>query len=94
MKINIKDVEHVALLSRLTLTEDEKEEQVEQLNKILGAMDILNTVDTSNIKPLSHILPTKNVLRDDKVGETLSEERTFQNAPEVEERMFKVPKIV
>lgn len=94
MKIDIKDVEHVALLSRLNLTEDEKQEQSEQLNKILDAMEVLNKVDTSGVEPLAHVLPIKNVLRADKVGETLPKEKALQNAPEEEDGMFRVPKIV
>jgi len=94
MKITVKDVEHVALLSRLELTEEEKQEQVQQLNKILEAMDVLNSVNTSNVEPLAHVLPIKNVLREDEHRYTLPKEKVFQNAPEEDEGMFKVPRIV
>lgn len=94
MKINIKDVEYVANLSRLELSEDEKTEQMEKLNKILDYMEVLNKVNTDNIEPLSHILPINNVFREDEVHETLERDVTLQNAPEVAQGMFRVPKIV
>lgn len=94
MKISQKEVEHVALLARLDLTEEEIQEHSQQLNKILEAMEVLDQVDTSNVEPLAHILPIKNVLREDEIGPTLSIEEVLQNAPEAEDRMFKVPKIM
>ncbi|MDK2823398.1 MAG: aspartyl-tRNA(Asn)/glutamyl-tRNA(Gln) amidotransferase subunit [Clostridia bacterium] len=94
MKISIKDVEHVALLSRLELTEEEKQEQLRELNKILDYMEILNKVDTSQVEPLAHVLPLQNVLREDELRATLPKEKVLQNAPEEDEGMFKVPKIV
>lgn len=94
MKLSKQDVENIAEISQVFLTEEEKEEQVVEINKLLGAMDILKEVDITDVEPLTHVFPNSNVLREDNVGETLSEEETFRNAPEVEERMFKVPKIV
>lgn len=94
MKISVKDVEHVALLSRLELTEEEKQEQLRELNKILDYMEILNKVDTSQVEPLAHVLPLQNVLREDELRATLPKEKVLQNAPEEDEGMFKVPKIV
>jgi len=94
MKITIKDVEHVALLARLELTQEEKEEQLRELNKILDSMEVLNTVDTDNVEPLAHVLPIKNVLREDELRATLPKEKVLQNAPEEDEGMFKVPRIV
>lgn len=90
----MQDVEHVALLSRLELTDEEKEEQLVQLNKILEAMEVLNKVDTSNVEPLTHVLPLKNVLREDEYRDTLPKEKVLQNAPDQEEGMFKVPRII
>jgi aspartyl-tRNA(Asn)/glutamyl-tRNA(Gln) amidotransferase subunit C len=94
LKITINDVEHVALLSRLELTDEEKQEHLEKLNQILDAMEVLNQVDTSAVEPLAHVLPIKNVLREDELRESLPREKALQNAPEKEEGMFKVPKIV
>jgi len=94
MKITLKDVEHVALLSRLELTDEEKGEQLRELNKILESMEVLNKVDTNDVEPLAHVLPIHNVLREDELRATLPKEKVLQNAPEEDEGMFKVPKIV
>lgn len=94
MKINIQDIERNAFISQLSLTEEEIEAYAKELNKIAEYMEILKEVNTNDVEPLTHIFPTSNMLREDIPGETLSVEESFSNAPEVEERMFKVPKIV
>ncbi len=92
--ITIVDVEHVALLSRLDLTETEKNKYAAQLNAMLEYAKMLEELDTSDIPPTAHVLPIKNVFREDQVGSHLSPEKTLQNAPDAEESYFKVPKIV
>lgn len=52
-----EDVEHVALLGRLELTEEEKEIYTRQLNDILGHFQALQRLDTGNIQPTAHVLP-------------------------------------
>lgn len=94
VSISVKDVEHVAKLARLELQDSEKELYTEQLNSILGYMEILNRVDTSDVKPMEHVLPLKNVLREDEVGQTLDKELALSNAPQQENGCFRVPKIV
>ena len=94
MKINQQDVEYVAKLARLELTEEEKEQQLVKLNKILDYMEILSKVDTTGVAPLAHVLPIQNVLRKDEVHQTLPREKALQNAPEESQGMFRVPKIV
>lgn len=94
MKITRQDVEHLALSSRLELSCKEKEEYLEELNRILDALEVLNQVDTSNVEPLLHVLPLKNVFREDEYQVTLPKEKALQNAPDQEEGMFKVPRII
>lgn len=94
MIIDRKDVEYVANLARLELTEAEKEEQLQKLNKILDYMEILGKVDTQDVAPLAHVLPVHNVLRKDEPHQTLEKDKTLQNAPEESQGMFRVPKIV
>ena len=65
MKITIKEVEHVARLARLELTEEEKEQMRAQLDSILSYIEKLNELDTSAVDPTSHVLPMKNVFRED-----------------------------
>lgn len=94
MKLTKKDVEHVALLSRLELSEEDKEKYAQSLDAILGYMEILNKVDTSEVEPTAHVLPLKNVVREDKLQECLPKEMALANAPEEEDGCFKVPRIV
>ena len=94
MKLNRKDVEHVALLSRLDLSENELDKFTGQLDAILEYIDVLNQVDTSAVEPMAHVLDIRNVMRPDVVQPSLSQEAALQNAPEPESGFFKVPKIV
>lgn len=94
MKITRKDVENVALLSRLELPEEEIEMYSGQLNAILEYADVLTKLDTDNIQPTAHVLPLKNVLRADVVKESLTRDLALSNAPEEEDGYFKVPKVV
>jgi aspartyl-tRNA(Asn)/glutamyl-tRNA(Gln) amidotransferase subunit C len=92
--ITKKDVEHVAYLSRLELTAEEKELYTRQLNDILEHFQSLQQLDTGDVRPTAHVLPLKNVFREDWVGQHLSVEEVLANCPDREEDYFKVPKIV
>jgi len=94
MKLNRKDVEHVALLSRLDLSETELDKFTGQLDAILEYIDVLNQVDTSTVEPMAHVLEIRNVMRADEVQPSLPREAALQNAPDAEDGFFKVPKIV
>lgn len=94
MKITRKDVESVALLSRLEIPEGDIETVTKQLDAILEYVDVLNKVDTAKVEPTAHVLPLKNVMRTDEVQPSLSREMALMNAPEQEDGYFKVPKIV
>ena len=94
MKITKKEVEHVAHLARLELREEDKEKLTEQLSAILEYVEKLNELDTKDIEPTSHVLPIENVFKEDRVGDSLSVDRSLANAPEKEKGHFKVPKIV
>ncbi len=94
MKISKKDVEHVARLARLRLTEEEKEKLGKQLNQILEYVEKLNELDTKNVEPTSHVVPLKNVLREDEVKPSLPVEEVLSNAPDKKGKYFKVPRII
>ncbi|MBU4310309.1 Asp-tRNA(Asn)/Glu-tRNA(Gln) amidotransferase subunit GatC [bacterium] len=93
-KITKRDVEYVAKLARLKLSEKEKEKFTRQLDQILKYVDKLNELDTEKVKPTSHVLPLKNVFREDRVGESLKVEKVLENAPEKAKGFFKVPKVI
>ncbi|MHC1745624.1 MAG: Asp-tRNA(Asn)/Glu-tRNA(Gln) amidotransferase subunit GatC [Negativicutes bacterium] len=93
MKITRKNVEDVALLSRLEIPEEQIETMTGQLNAILEYVDVLNQLDTTAVEPTAHVLPLKNVMRADVVVPSLPREAALANAPEQENGYFKVPKV-
>lgn len=94
MSVTIKDVEHIAKLARLEFSEEEKEKFTRQFNEILSYIEQLNKLDTSNIKPLSHVIELSNVFRQDEVKPGLTPDQALMNAPAKTEKFFKVPKVI
>ena len=94
MAVSKKDVEHVALLARLRLSDDEAEVYTKQLSQILEHAGKISELDTSDFEPTSHPLPVKNVYREDEIRASLSKDDVLLNAPERESGAFKVPKII
>ena len=91
--ITIKDVEHVAKLARLDLTQEEKEMFTHQLGDVLAHVEKMNEVDTTNVEPMNHPIDFYNVVREDKKIYENTREELMKNAPDVEGDFFKVPKI-
>ncbi len=91
--IQIKDVEHVARLARLELTEEEKVKFSKQLGDVLGYVNEMNEVDTNGIQPMSHAVEFSNVMREDVEIYEQTREELMANAPDREGDFFKVPKI-
>jgi len=94
MALTVKEVEHVALLARLSLNEDEKKNFAEQLSSILNYADTLKLLPTEGVEPLTHILPVSNVFRADEVKPSMPREEIIANAPQAEAGQYKVPKII
>lgn len=92
--ITKQDVEHVALLARLELSEEETELYTKQLNDILEYANKLQQVNTDDVPPTMHVLPIQNVFREDQVGEHMANEVALANAPDTEGNFIKVPKIM
>ncbi|HMB32393.1 MAG TPA: Asp-tRNA(Asn)/Glu-tRNA(Gln) amidotransferase subunit GatC [Methylomirabilota bacterium] len=88
------DVEHVARLSRLALTDQEKERMRRELDGILSYIDKLRALDTADVPPTSHAVPMTNVMREDEPRPSLSQEEMLANAPERIGEFFRVPKII
>ncbi|MCA9814160.1 MAG: Asp-tRNA(Asn)/Glu-tRNA(Gln) amidotransferase subunit GatC [Cyanobacteriota/Melainabacteria group bacterium] len=91
--ITVKDVEHVAKLARLSLTEEEKKLYTEQLSRILDYFSELDQVDTTGVEPMSHPVSATNVLRSDAVVNPPGHEKMLKTAPDKEDAFFRVPKI-
>lgn len=90
MPITREDVEKTAQLTRLDLSEDEKERLVVQLSSILDQIAVIAEVDVSAVPPTAQILPLQNVMRRDKVAPSLSPEAVLGNAHAREGDFFKV----
>jgi aspartyl-tRNA(Asn)/glutamyl-tRNA(Gln) amidotransferase subunit C len=97
MAISRHDVEHVAQLARLALSEEEMALYEEQLGRILEHAARVTSLDTEGVAPTSHPLPLKNVFRPDEPGKpapSLSHEEAMANGPAVEAGHFRVPRIM
>lgn len=91
--ITKKDVEHVAKLARIEITEEEKEKFTKQLGDVIKYVNQLNEVDTTGVEPMAHAYPLFNVMREDEVKYDNTREELLKNAPDEENSFFKVPKI-
>ena len=87
-------IDHIAMLARLDLTNEEKEIFSKQLSSIIEYIDKLNELDTTSIKPTAHVLPIKNIFRDDKLKSSLPKDKALQNAPGRTDDFYRVPKII
>ena len=91
--ISKKDVEHVAKLARIEITEEEKEKFTKQLDDIIKYVEQLNEVDTTGVEPMAHAYPLFNVVREDEAKYACTRQELLKNAPQEEDSFFKVPKI-
>ncbi|MDQ4005214.1 MAG: Asp-tRNA(Asn)/Glu-tRNA(Gln) amidotransferase subunit GatC [Actinomycetota bacterium] len=88
------DVQHVARLARLALTDEERERFQEQLGVILEAAERVTEVAADDVQPTAQPVPQTNVFRDDEPWRCLTPEEALAGAPEVEAGRFKVPRII
>jgi aspartyl-tRNA(Asn)/glutamyl-tRNA(Gln) amidotransferase subunit C len=93
-KITMKEVDYVARLSRLTLTDAEKERMRRELDGILSYIDKLRALDTEDVPPTTHAVPMTNVMREDEPRPSLSQDEMLANAPDRSGEFFRVPKII
>lgn len=94
VKLSLAEVETIAELAKLPLTDAEKATFQEQLFAILDYAEMLQQVDTTGIPPTASALPLNNVMRADEVSLSLSNEEALFNAPEAEEGYFKVQAVL
>lgn len=93
-EISKETVAHMATLSRLSVTEEEKALFAQQFGEILRYMDVLASVDTSQVEPLYSPALHASIMREDIAESRRSREDVLQNAPERDEGLFIVPRIV
>ena len=94
MALTDRDIEHLAVLARIKLTTEEKKTCAAELGLILDSVQVLNDIPTDEVEPLIHVLPLYNVMRDDEVRPSLSNNEAMANAPLHEESKFKVPRLL
>jgi len=94
MRLTPEEVDHVALLARLQLSEEERERFTTQLNSILEHFEQLQQLDTSGVEPMSHAVAVSNVFREDEEEGSLTPEEALQNAPDTARECFRVPRVI
>ena len=94
MRLTPEEVEHVALLGRLELTEEERQRFTTQLNSILDHFEQLQQLDTSDVPTMSHAVEMSNVFREDEPAPSLSPEAALENAPDQTDNCFRVPRVI
>ncbi|MEE9557877.1 MAG: Asp-tRNA(Asn)/Glu-tRNA(Gln) amidotransferase subunit GatC [Candidatus Brocadiales bacterium] len=93
--IDKKTIDHVALLARLELSDEEKEVFTTQLEDILKHIEKLKELDTSQVEPMAYVATTaKNVFREDEARPSIDLEEALKNAPSRSGDFFKVPKVI
>lgn len=94
MKLTLEEVEHIAELARMRLSDEEKVRYGEQLSDILEYAARLQSVETSGISPTSSVFPTRSVLRTDEPQPGLSLQDALRNAPDTKKDQFRVPPVL
>jgi aspartyl-tRNA(Asn)/glutamyl-tRNA(Gln) amidotransferase subunit C len=94
MKLTLVQVEHIAELAKLALSDDEKAHYQEQLSAILEYAERLQAVDTSTIPPTATVLPLRNVMRTDEPRDSMGREDVLANAPQAEANCFQVQAVL
>ena len=89
-KLTRAEVEHVAELAKLRLSDDEVAQYTEQLSAILDYAEQLQEIDTSGVDPTPYVLPLSNVMRDDVAGDCLPNDEALANAPDSADGAFRV----
>jgi len=90
VKLTLAEVEHIAELARLSLSDDEKALYQEQLSAILEYAERLQALDTLSIPPTATVLPLRSVMRADEPRDSMSRDDVLANAPQVEAESFRV----
>lgn len=93
-ELSLEEVEHVALLSRLELTPEEKRKLRHDLSVVLEHFGSLRALDTTGVAPMKHAIPMSNVLRTDATRPSLPREDLLREAPQARDEFFVVPRIV
>ncbi|MDX3900435.1 MAG: Asp-tRNA(Asn)/Glu-tRNA(Gln) amidotransferase subunit GatC [Sphingobium sp.] len=94
MSIDLQTVKKIASLSRISVTEEEAQAMVPELNNILGWVKQLGEVDVTGVEPMTAVIPNHLRLRDDVVTDGNVRDKVLANAPQAEHGFFAVPKVI
>ena len=94
MSLSLQDIQHIARLARIRVTETEAETARGQLNSIFGLIEQMQAVDTAGVEPMSHALDVSQRLREDRVSESDQRDKFQTVAPAVENGLYLVPKVI
>ena len=94
MSLTPDQLQRIALLARIDVSPEEAQSVTERLNRVLGLIDQLQSVDTRGIEPMSHALDVVQRLRPDEVTETDRREAYQKGAPALEQGLYLVPKVI
>lgn len=94
MSLSRADVEKVSLLGRLKLSEAELDTMTEQLGRIVGYIEQLNELDTTNVEPMAHAIELHNIFAEDVIQPSLPREAALANAPKRDSECYRVPAVL
>lgn len=94
MSITRTEIDHVARLARLALSDAEKELFTSQMSAILSYAETLNTLDTDGISPTAHAVPMENAFRSDTVSASIGTDKALANTPDRVNTFFRVPPVI
>ena len=94
MALSRQDVAHIAHLARLKVSDDEIDEYVAKLSSIIELVAQLQAADTQGVTPMAHPLDMAQRLRPDQVTESEQRESFQQNAPDVVDGLYRVPRVI
>lgn len=94
MSVDANDIEKVATLARIQITDDQIPEVTNSINTVLGLIDKMQAVDTSSVEPLANPHDALQTLRADEVTAVNEREKLMSNAPATEDGLFLVPKVI
>ena len=94
MSIDLQTVKKIASLSRISVSEEEAQAMVPELNNILGWVEQLGEVDVTGVEPMTAVIPNQQRLRDDVVNDGDVRDKVLANAPQAEHGFFAVPKVI
>jgi aspartyl-tRNA(Asn)/glutamyl-tRNA(Gln) amidotransferase subunit C len=94
VKLDLETVERIAGLARVGLTHDELERMRDQLSAVLDHISMLQEVDTDDIPPTAQVIELQNIMRDDVVEPSLTQEQVLLNAPRSEDGFIKVKAVL